>query len=211
MIRSAPLSFLAAVAAAGLLMGIVIWYGFFWHYSTAIVELESAIKSKDERISALQDKINKSQGNKIDEAQGDKSSAQLRLEQLQKRKTQPYTIRKADQEEFVRLLKLAGKFSVNITYPHDDNLAEIFAEELETLVTLATWEVKGGGATVVLVVGGKYPDGVTISVPEKQEVPTGATLLIRLLQKQEIWVTYREVPPREVYPASFDIFIGGKE
>jgi hypothetical protein len=139
------------------------------------------------------------------------SSDSKNFKELQRRRTEPYTIRKADQEEFVRLLKLAGTFSVHIDYSHDDDLAEIFAQELATLLTAAQWEVKGAGAELVYVSGGKYPAGVTIAVPEQQGIPAGATLFMKLLREQGIWINYKETPMRKVDPASFDIFVGEKE
>jgi hypothetical protein len=145
------------------------------------------------------------------EPQSNKTTAQLRLEELQRQKTQPYTIREADQKKFVETLRLAGKFSVNIAHSFDDPIASIFAEELTTLLTLSQWKIGGWAPDAVLVTGGKYSPGVTITVNEKEETPLGATILMRLLREQGIWITQHTAPPRKVSPASFDIFIGEKE
>lgn len=145
------------------------------------------------------------------ESQNNKTTEQLRIEELQRRQTHPYTIPKADQEEFIRLLKLSGKFSVNIEFSFDDPLAGIFAEELATLLTLSKWEINSNEPESIYVTGRKYPAGVTITTNEGQEVPTGATLLINLLRKHNIETHSLSAPPRKSFPASFDIFIGHKQ
>ena len=185
-------------------------------YQGTIEQYKATLNTKEQHRAFLQDQLEnykkgQPESSKHGESQEDKTTGQLRLEELQRRKMQPYTIRKADQEEFIRNLKLSGKFSVNIEYSSDDDLAEVFARELATLLRLATWEIKGLGATPVYITGGKPPPGVTVSGPEKQAIPIGADIFMQELRAQEIWVTYKEAPPRKIDPASFDIFVGGKE
>jgi hypothetical protein len=140
--------------------------------------------------------------------QSDKTTAQLRLEELQRRQTHPYTIRKADQEEFIRILKLAGKYSVDIAWDINSDLAGLFAEELRTLLRLSEWNVNE--PSVVVVTGPRPLKGVIITVNENQEIPLGASLLLDLLTKQDIDAQLLSAPPRKVLQASFYIFIGPK-
>ena len=198
------------------LVVVAVWWGTSTYYAAqyqgTIRNLETARDAAEKRRDLAEDELSRAQnGKSTAQPQSDKSSAQLRLEQLQQQRTQPYTIRKADQEEFVRVLKLSGKFSVNIEYSYDDDLAEIFAGELATLLTLSKWEVNGNEPAPVVVSGRKYSPGVTIETNKEQEVPVGASLLLKLLAAQEIGVNQLPVPPRKVHPASFDIFIGAKE
>jgi hypothetical protein len=146
--------------------------------------------------------------NQNDEPQDNKTTAQLRLEELQRRRTQPYTIPKADQEELIRILRLAGPFHVDIEWDSKSDLAGIFAEELATLLKLARWKVDE--PSVVAVVGPKPLRGVIITVNENEEVPLGASLLLDSFIKYDIDVELKPAPPRKVFQASFYIFIGPK-
>lgn len=147
------------------------------------------------------------QSNQIRESQNDKTSEQLRNEQLQKRLTQPYTIRKADQEEFIRVLKLSGKLSVDIECDVNSDLTRPFAEELRTLLMLSGWEVDGPNEVLVT---GRYLRGVIITVNKDEAVPVGASLLHDFLAKQEIDVELHTAPPRKASLASFYIYVGPK-
>lgn len=144
----------------------------------------------------------------IGESQSNKTTEQLRLEERQRRRTRPYTIPKADQEELIRILKLAGPFQVDIEYDVNSDLAEFFAEELKTLLTLSRWKVDD--PSPVAVVGPRPLRGVIITVNENEEVPLGASLLRDSFIKHDIDVELKPAPPRKVLQASFYIFIGPK-